>query len=354
MIDPECFTKAHLASSAGAIGSRAVVMLEKAVVALQLLGYLAEAGLPFQFKGGTSLLLRIAPIRRLSIDIDIVTQATPETLAAALDLIATQSPFTRYEHNARRDKDLPPKKHYNLYYPSAISQAEDHILLDVLFEDAAPNCSLVRIATDFITPLRNVDVMVPTTNSLLGDKLTAFAPNTIGILYKPERKMDIVKQLFDVAALFDVADDLVEAADTYAAVHAKQLGYRQLALSQADTLDDTINAAYMMAQLGLKGNIIDGNATLLHEGVKSLANHLVNFPFHIDEARIAAGKAACAAAWIKKRPAGVTIADLRYDREKIQELALLEIAAPWQTLIRLRGANPEAFYYWHRAQSLLR
>ncbi|MGD0263085.1 MAG: hypothetical protein ABSD29_25245 [Verrucomicrobiota bacterium] len=31
-------------------------MLEKAVVALQLSGHLAETGLPIQFKGGTSLL----------------------------------------------------------------------------------------------------------------------------------------------------------------------------------------------------------------------------------------------------------------------------------------------------------
>ena len=43
-------------------------------------------------------------------------------------------------------------------------------------------------------------------NSLLGDKLTAFAPRTIGILYHPLRKTDIAKQLFDVGVLFDAAD----------------------------------------------------------------------------------------------------------------------------------------------------
>ena len=44
------------------------------------------------------------------------------------------------------------------------------------------------IATPFITPERQVRVPVPTINSLLGDKLTAFAPRTIGILYNPLRK----------------------------------------------------------------------------------------------------------------------------------------------------------------------
>jgi hypothetical protein len=34
-------------------------MLEKAIVALQLLAHLAESDLPIQFKGGTSLLLRL-------------------------------------------------------------------------------------------------------------------------------------------------------------------------------------------------------------------------------------------------------------------------------------------------------
>ena len=35
------------------------VMLEKAIVALQLLAHIAETDLPIQFKGGTSLLLRL-------------------------------------------------------------------------------------------------------------------------------------------------------------------------------------------------------------------------------------------------------------------------------------------------------
>ena len=80
-------------------------MLEKAIVALQLLAHLAETGLPIQFKGGTSLLLRLTPIRRLSIDVDIVTQATPAQLATALKTVAKVAPFTGYEHDAERDRD---------------------------------------------------------------------------------------------------------------------------------------------------------------------------------------------------------------------------------------------------------
>ena len=77
MLHPQCFTAQWLKQKAEAIGSRNSGMVEKAVVALQLIGHLAESSLPIQFKGGTSLLLIVSPIRRLSIDADIVTQASP-------------------------------------------------------------------------------------------------------------------------------------------------------------------------------------------------------------------------------------------------------------------------------------
>ena len=65
MLHPQCFTKEWVNRQGKAIGSANPVMLEKAIVAMQMLGLLAESGLPIQFKGGTSLLLRLNPIRRL-------------------------------------------------------------------------------------------------------------------------------------------------------------------------------------------------------------------------------------------------------------------------------------------------
>ena len=196
MISRECFERQWVLKQASEIGCRNPVMLEKTIVALQLLGHLAESGLPIQFKGGTSLLLRLNPIRRLSIDVDIVTQAKPEELLAVLARVSTLAPLTGYEHDAQRDKELPPKKHFRFFYPSAIEPKTDHVLLDVLFESqAAPYCEPVIINTPFITPEREIRVAVPTVNSLLGDKLTAFAPRTIGILYNPLRKLDIAKQI---------------------------------------------------------------------------------------------------------------------------------------------------------------
>lgn len=355
MIHNKCFTNEWIESMAAGIGSRNPVMLEKATVALQLLGYLVESGLPFQFKGGTSLLLRLNPIRRLSIDVDIVTQASLEDLTAVLESLRKKAPFSSYQHDARRDKDLPPKKHFKIFYPSVIEPKQDHILLDVLFEkDPSPRCDPVLIHTPFIEPEREVFVSVPTVNSLLGDKLTAFAPKTIGILYNPSRKTDIVKQLFDVGALFDSATDLQEVAEVYENIHFKQLGYRNAAFTVADTLNDTMTAGFQYSQLDLRGGTNTEEGLLLHEGVGSLQNHLINLPFSRNEARIAAGKASCLAAWIQRRKIeSEPIENLRFDLSRAHELSEKKIFAPWAPLDRLRGGNPEAFHYWYLAQQIL-
>jgi hypothetical protein len=84
MISPGCFGRQLILRKASEIGCRNPVMLEKTIVALQLLGHLAEGGLPIQFKGGSSLLLRLNPIRRLSIDVD--TDSVPGTAPKPLAL----------------------------------------------------------------------------------------------------------------------------------------------------------------------------------------------------------------------------------------------------------------------------
>jgi hypothetical protein len=354
MISPECFERRMILRKASEIGCRNPVMLEKSIVALQLLGHLAESGLPIQFKGGSSLLLRLNPIRRLSIDVDIVTQAKAEELIAVLERISRLMPLAGYAYDAQRDKELPPKKHFRIFYPSVVEAKNDHILLDVLFESQAPaHCEPVIINTPFITTEREVRVVVPTVNSLLGDKLTAFAPRTIGILYDPKRKTDIAKQLFDVGVLFDAATDLSVAAEVYVSTHARQLIYRKAKFSLADTLNDSIEAGLLYSQIELRGGAKTEHGLFLQDGVTALQNHLVNHPFRRDEARIAAAKVACLAAWIHRRPAGITIEQLRFQSDRTTELRELQIAAPWLPLNRLKGGNAQAFYYWYRAQRIL-
>ncbi len=68
-----------------------------------------------------------------------------------------------------------------------------------------------------------------------------------------------------------------------------------------------MTAGFQYSQLDLRGGMNTEEGLLLHEGVGSLQNHLINLPFSRDEARITAGKAACLAAWIQQREKGLEL-----------------------------------------------
>jgi len=73
MVKSDCFTREHIEK----IRSGFTVdnsILERSIFAFALLEALAKVGMPFIFKGGTSLLLLLEKPRRLSTDIDIIVQ----------------------------------------------------------------------------------------------------------------------------------------------------------------------------------------------------------------------------------------------------------------------------------------
>jgi predicted nucleotidyltransferase component of viral defense system len=71
MVDQQCFTKEWQALKRTELGGCDPVLLEKTIHVFALLDALAARGVEFVFKGGTSLLLRLPQVRRLSIDADI-------------------------------------------------------------------------------------------------------------------------------------------------------------------------------------------------------------------------------------------------------------------------------------------
>ena len=71
-----------------------------------------------------------------------------------------------------------------------------------------PNAASIEIQSSLITlDGQATKVVCPSKECLLGDKLTAYAPHTTGIPYGKGKELEMAKQLFDVAALFDVSDD---------------------------------------------------------------------------------------------------------------------------------------------------
>ncbi|MBS0537002.1 MAG: nucleotidyl transferase AbiEii/AbiGii toxin family protein, partial [Proteobacteria bacterium] len=251
MIKQEFFTREKLKQSSQSLRVDPGI-LEKAVHALALLGHLAESGLPFVFKGGTSLLLHLDPIRRLSIDIDIFCHAAPAELDSVLARVARLPPFIGHEEQDRGQRGLPQRRHFKFFYDSPTQNTRLHILLDVVEEANCP-VDLVEkpIRTSFIEVEREVLVRLPTVEGLLGDKLTAFAPHTTGVPFRAKNGdsniMQVVKQLFDVAELFGAIGDLVSVARAYDAMQALETGYRGDSFTREETLIDTSNAAYALA-----------------------------------------------------------------------------------------------------------
>lgn len=93
--------------------------------------------------------------------------------------------FTKYEKNERKNAKGIPKVHYKFYVTSLLDDTEKYILLDILYEiNPYVETIMLPIESAFLVTDGNpINVMMPTIDCILGDKLTAFAPRTTGIPY---------------------------------------------------------------------------------------------------------------------------------------------------------------------------
>ena len=328
-------------------------LLEKCIHALELLGQLLEIGeFDFVFKGGTSMIVLMSSPRRLSIDIDIASTAAPSQYEPVLESIGGTTPFIRFEEDDRGADRLPKRRHFKFFYNSIYSQREDYVLLDILEEENHfPQTQMLPIRTPFIEVERDVEVRVPTIDCLTGDKLTAFAPNTVGVPLKSYSSMLVAKQVFDVGELFNVVENLEMVKRAHAAIFAAENGYRGFQFSLDQALDDTIAAAALICQVNLKGGIADDRAKLILNGITRIESHLVGDPYRIDDARVSASKAAYLAAILKQDTISQAIENIRFNQSRVEELRDAKIEK-WPVLNRLKAVSIEAFHYWKALENL--
>lgn len=360
MISSEQLTFEALSHQARALGGCNQDILERSLYALTLLGHLADSGLPFVFKGGTSMLLHLPNVRRLSIDIDIVCGENRATVNEAVKRISQNPPFTRFEEDERQHGEPPQRRHFKFFYQSAIGrQPEVPILLDVVEESAIHyNLTQRPIQTSFCKPEREIMVTLPTLESLLGDKLTAFAPTTVGVRLRkedgtPGDVMQVAKQLFDVGVLFEAASDYAEVAATYDAVQKLESEYRPTKPTREASLDDSWQACLALTATKSRDVAFYPDAPLLHDGFQRLRGHLTwpEFASGIEPRRTIAARAAVLIAHLR---AGMPFdfASMRYTGSS-EQLGQLRAATlngyPLSWIDGVRAVNPEAYHYWHLA-----
>lgn len=204
---------------------------------------------------------------------------------------------------------------------------------------------------------------VPSIDCLLGDKLTAFAPSTIGVLYAPQPRnpgdrqpepmpIQALKQLFDVGELFMAAHDLAAAAQAYDRVYAVQNAARGGGFSREQCLNDTLDAAFLISQMQLRQEVRNERTAFLNRGIRELDSHILGPAFDMRAAKLQAARVAHLAALLRTGRLDVPLATVR-QMPPIAELAALTIASPYDRLAALRQTSPEAFYGWYQASQLL-
>ena len=117
---PHAFESAWLRANAKTLGNCDSQLLEKSLHALTLLGHLQESALPFFFRGGTSLLLHLPKIHRLSIDVDIVCPVEGNELVSILAEVSKKPPFTGFEESLRDGTRLPRRRHFKFFYKTTL------------------------------------------------------------------------------------------------------------------------------------------------------------------------------------------------------------------------------------------
>lgn len=327
------------------------ILVEKAIRAFLLLEGLALSEIPFVFKGGTSLMLMTNSNRRLSVDIDIVIPGTVDEFEKGLTVIADNQGFLRMEPQERTATTTVPKHHYKFFYTPIhkTSQDEEYILLDALFEQT-PYCMVSKkdIVSKFIPvidPIISIDI--PCAEDLLGDKLTAFAPNTTGIPYFKNDKsmsMEIIKQLYDVGGLFDLSNDMAIVKKTFEWIAQKEIGYRGGAMSILDVLEDIFQTSLCISSRGTMGN---GNFEELQNSIKRVKSFIFSESYHIENAIVSASKAAYLSTLIATN---ATKIEKYANPLQVKDWTISDLE--FNTLNKLKKTNTEAFFYWYNAVGL--
>lgn len=296
MIDISIFSKEYIDKKRKELKCDPTI-LERTIFAFGLLEAMVKSGAEFIFKGGSCLLLILNKALRLSTDIDIIAKPGTDILKFVLEASKTY-PFVRYEENIRKGANSIEKKHFRFFYKSLINESKEiPILLDVLFEENHYSKIWQKEIKNeiVITKGKPIYVNIPSPESLLGDKLTAFAPKTIGVRPLVEKsdgkiidkKVEVIKQFFDVALLYDLVDNFNDVIISYNKTAESELKYRGLEISIKDCLMDTFKAA---ASIMCRGKIDSEAYKDYLEGIKGLGNFLVNTRFNAETAYIPAAK----------------------------------------------------------------
>jgi hypothetical protein len=368
MIKPESLSAEWITEKKKKFGKDPTI-IEGMIFALYLLEHLKLSGLDFIFKGGTSLVLLLDQPKRFSVDIDIILDPSIKKadLESYLGKIVDSSSFIRMELDGRRSYQPGiPKAHYKFFYLSnfssrdrdghPVSNPEREILLDIVFTGNPYTLHVEKpLQTEWLqTDGKITTVRMPDLDSITGDKLTAFAPNTTGVPYGIEKEKEIMKQLFDIGCLFDHIANIEVIKRAFDNCVRLEMEYRpdRKIESPDQVLRDTIKTSLIISRIvGLSSNEATMELREVYTGINQFRHYVFEGTFGLMNAKLAASKAAYLAAMIltdykgeiQKYNPGIPLTDYLITNPDYNSLN--------KRLKFVAGGEP--LYYWYKTLQIL-
>ena len=195
---------------------------------------------------------------------------------------------------------------------------------------------------------------MPDVNSIVGDKLTAFAPNTTGVPYGIEKEKEILKQLFDIGCLFDNLTDIEVVKKAFNNCVKSEMEYRpeRKIDTSEQVLRDTIKTSLIISQIVyLSSNETKQELKEIYTGINQFRHYVFEGTFGLMDAKLASLKAALLAT--------IILTDFKAEMPKfnsnISHSEFL-ITHPDYNILNKRlkfVAKGEALYHWSQTIRLL-
>jgi hypothetical protein len=271
--DKKFFSKDHLEANRFNASS---ALAEQAVHCLELVAELSLSGLPFQFKGGNSLLLILPEPKRFSIDVDVASDSPREEIEAALGKIVSQfGVFSKWERRQHKTKPWLPMTSYYLYYNSVFDPSPGtNIMFDVQMRRSAYKTELKEVACGAVYK-SSAKAELPLPSSIISDKLLTLGPSTLGIPIGRGKEAQRLKHVYDVSRLAATLPDVAEMRLSFAQCLKQENDLQETNHSVMDIVTDTLSFLFTTARHDTKPESSDIPG--LSENIKGLepfAGHL--------------------------------------------------------------------------------
>jgi len=269
------FTKDHIQAHAF---DAPLSLAEQAIHCLELVAELNWAALPFQFKGGNSLLLILQNPRRFSIDVDIATDQKQESIEVVLDKIVKEcGVFSKWTKRQHKTKPFIPLASYYLFYKSHYAGPDDAcIMLDCQLSKSPYTTQTIPIVCGTLYKTI-VKTEVPTRAGLIGDKLLTLGPTTLGIPLGKGKEAQRIKHVFDISRLCETLPSINEIRESFTACIKQENNLQKKEIDAKDVLADTLLFCKYVITNSANFNTENGLYPVLSETIKGLpqfASHL--------------------------------------------------------------------------------